>query len=479
MSVSNVTVVKNMIWRYAERFLAQGVSFFVSLILVRLLTPEDYGTVALVTVLVGILDVFSTRGFNQAIIQKKEVDDLDYSTIFVANMGIESALYIVIFAVAPFIAKFYNNIELIALIRFISIRILVTGFNAIQQAYVQRNMLYRKFFLSTLLGTLVSAFVGIWMALKGYGVWALAFQTVVNTFIDTFVLFLTIDWRPHLKFSFARLKEMLHFGINMFVMAVFESIYNELRSLVIGKWYTSSDLAFYNKGKNIPELLINNIQIAANNVFFAALSREKNYEDVKKKMREYMGVMFYILAPMLLGIVTISNNLIQVLYTSKWMETRPYMILYCIIYLSWILQMPILQAINSRGRVDITLKLTILHRIIGIGILILWISKGPVYIAVGALIADYMITVVDILIAKKMFCYTIAEMGEDIGNTLFCVCISMGCVHVTGSMIDNIWLSTILQVIVGIIAYILFSLLFKNKLFIVLEKALLQKIKRK
>lgn len=451
----------------------------VSLILVRLLTPDDYGTVALVTVLVGILDVFSTRGFNQAIIQKKEVDDLDYSTIFVANMGIESALYIVIFVTAPLIAKFYNNIELIPLIRFISIRILITGFNAIQQAYVQRNMLYRKFFLSTLLGTIVSAFVGIGMALKGYGVWALAFQTVVNTFIDTFVLFLTINWRPRLRFSFVRLKEMMHFGINMFIMAIFESVYNELRSLVIGKWYTSSDLAFYNKGKNIPELLINNIQIAANNVFFSALSREKNYEDVKKKMREYMSIMFYILAPMMLGIATVSKNLIQVLYTSKWMETRPYMILYCMIYLSWILQMPILQAINSRGRVDITLKLTILHRIIGIGILILWIRKGPVYIAVGALVADYVITIVDILIAKKIFRYTLIEMGEDIGNTLFCIILSMGCVYMAGSMIDNIWLSIILQVMVGVITYILFSFLFKNKLFLILKQILMQKLKRK
>ena len=344
---------------------------------------------------------------------------------------------------------------------------------------MQRNMLYRKFFLSTLLGTIVSAFVGIGMAIKGYGAWALAFQTVVNTFIDTFVLFLTINWRPSFRFSFARLKEMMHFGINMFVMAVFESIYNELRSLVIGKWYTASDLAFYNKGKNIPELLINNIQIAANNVFFSALSREKSYEDVKKKMRSYMSMMFYILAPMMLGIATISKNLIQILYTNKWIETRPYMILYCMIYLSWALQMPILQAINSRGRVDITLKLTIFHRIIGIGILVLWISKGPVYIAVGALIADYVITIVNILIANRIFCYTLGEMAEDIGNTLLSAILSMGCVYMVGRRIDNAWASITIQIAVGVVAYILISFLLRNKSFMELRKILVQKLKRK
>ena len=208
MAISNRIVLKNLFWRYAERFLAQIVTFVVSMVLARILGPKEFGVVALINVIVGFLDVFSTRGFNQALIQKDNIDDLDYSTIFIFNMCINSILYLIVFAASPIIANFYDDNNLVWMIRVLSIRILITGFNAIQQAYVQRNMLFKKFFYSTLGGTLFSAFIGVVMAVNGMGAWSLVCQSLSNTVIDTFVLFLTIDWKPHLMFSIKRLKKL-------------------------------------------------------------------------------------------------------------------------------------------------------------------------------------------------------------------------------------------------------------------------------
>lgn len=213
--IKKENVVYSLFWKFAERIGAQGVNLIVSIVLARILAPEDYGIVALVTIFITISNVFIESGLPTALIQKKDADALDFSTVFYCNIVASIILYIIIFLISPLVSKFYNNEQLIPVLRVLAISILIAGLKSIQNAYVSRKMIFKKFFICTSVGTITSAIVGIWMAYNGYGVWALVTQQLLNTTIDTFMLWMTVRWRPIAKFSFARLKQLFNFGWKM------------------------------------------------------------------------------------------------------------------------------------------------------------------------------------------------------------------------------------------------------------------------
>lgn len=208
-------VISGLLWKFAERIGAQGVNLIVSIILARILAPEAYGTVALVTIFITISNVFIENGLGTALIQKKDADDLDFSSVFYCNILISSILYIIIFFASPLIANFYNNQQLVLILRILAISVLISGVKSVQNAYVSRKMIFKKFFICTFVGTVASAVIGIWMAYNGYGVWALVAQQLTNTLVDTIMLWIIVKWRPIFKFSFKRLKVLYRFGWKM------------------------------------------------------------------------------------------------------------------------------------------------------------------------------------------------------------------------------------------------------------------------
>lgn len=208
-------VISSLFWKFAERIGAQGVNLIVSIILARILSPDDYGLVALTTIFITISNVFIEKGFGTALIQKKDADDLDFSSVFYSNIVISTILYIIIFFASPLVAKFYNNTQLVPVLRVLSITILISGVKSVQNAYVSRKMIFKKFFICTSIGTIASAIVGIWMAYNGCGVWALVTQQLMNTIVDTIMLWISVKWRPIAKFSFERIKKLFGFGWKM------------------------------------------------------------------------------------------------------------------------------------------------------------------------------------------------------------------------------------------------------------------------
>lgn len=208
-------VISSLFWKFAERIGAQGVNLIVSIILARILAPEDYGIVALVTIFITISNVFIENGLPTALIQKKDADDLDFSSVFYCNIVMSIVLYIAIFFASPLIARFYNNEELVIILRVLAVSVLIAGLKSVQNAYVSRKMIFKKFFICTSVGAVASAILGILMAYKGYGVWALVAQQLTNTIVGTIMLWITVKWRPTAKFSFTRLKVLFKFGWKM------------------------------------------------------------------------------------------------------------------------------------------------------------------------------------------------------------------------------------------------------------------------
>ena len=282
--MDNKNVVNNFIWRFAERCGAQAVTLIVSIVLARILTPGDFGTVSLVMVFTTIMQVFVDRGLGTALIQKKDADDLDFSSVFYFNFAVCLILYAVMFMAAPLIAGFYNDTSLILIIRVISLTIIISGVKGIQQSYVSRNMLFKRFFFATLGGTIFSAFLGIGMAYAGCGVWSIVAQQLSNTAIDTLILWVTVKWRPKKLFSWKRLKGLLSYGWKLLISSLLDTVYNNLRNLIIGKIYTSADLAYYNQGDKFPKVIVTNINASIDSVLLPSMAGEQDHRDRVKSM---------------------------------------------------------------------------------------------------------------------------------------------------------------------------------------------------
>ena len=413
-------VVKNFIWRFAERCGAQIVTFIVSILLARILSPEDYGTIALVTVFTSILQVFVDSGLGTALIQKKNADDLDFSSVFYFNFIVCILLYIVMFLGAPYIAVFYNNMELVPIIRTISITIVISGIKGIQQSYVSRNMLFKRFFFSTLGGTIFSAIIGITMAYLGFGVWALVAQQLSNAAIDTMILWITVRWRPKLMFSWKHLINLLSFGWKLLVSSLLDTVYNNLRNLIIGKIYSSSDLAFYNQGDKFPKVIVTNINTSIDSVLLPAMSGvQDDHMRVKNMTRRAIKTSTYIMAPLMMGLAFCATPIVDLVLTDKWLPCVPFLQVFCVTYMFWPIHTANLNAINSMGRSDIFLKLEILKKVIGLVLLFISMKISVMAMAYSLLISGLLSQVINSWPNQKLLNYGYLEQLKDILPSIF------------------------------------------------------------
>ena len=313
-------MASNLIWSYAERFLAQGITLLVSIILARILSPEDYGVIAIVTVFVAIGDALVTGGFGNALVQKRNATVDDFNSIFWLSVCVAFILYGVLFLCAPVIAKFYSNESLTFIVRIMGIKFVFSAFNSVQQAYIQKKMIFKKSFFGSLGGTVISAVFGIAMALEGFGVWALVVQYLSNAIINTMILWCIIEWKPQMSISIKSLKELWKFGSQMLASTIVYTIKDNIRSLVIGKRFTASDLAYYNQGNRFPALLVTDIVESLGKVIFPILSKEQDSkEGIKQYMRKSIRISSFLLNPAVIGLFSIADTFIVVLMTEKGM----------------------------------------------------------------------------------------------------------------------------------------------------------------
>ena len=318
--------VSSLLWRFLERCGAQGVTFLVTIVLARLLAPEVYGLMALVTVFTSILQVFVDSGMGNALIQKKDADELDFSSVFFFNMVMCIALYLLLFFCASLIANFYHNPGLTPVIRVLGITLLIAGGKNVQQAYVSRKLQFKRFFFATLGGTIGAAVIGIAMAYMGFGIWALVAQNIFNAMIDTVILWLTVRWRPKLQFSFTRLRALLRYGWKLLVSALLHTFYINLRTLIIGKLYTSADLAYYEKGQSFPTLIVSNINASIDSVLLPTMSDvQDSRENVKAITRRAIVTSSYLMWPMMVGLAVVAKPLVVLLLTKKWLKAVPFL----------------------------------------------------------------------------------------------------------------------------------------------------------
>lgn len=462
-------VFSNFIWRFAERCGAQLVTFIVSIVLARILTPSDYGTIALVTVFTTILQVFIDSGLSTALIQKKDADDLDFSSVFYFNFVICIILYLIMFVSAPFIADFYKDSSLVSIVRVISLTLIISGVKGVQQSYVSRHMLFKRFFFSTLGGTIFSAVLGIIMAYAGFGVWAIVFQQLSNNAIDTLILWITVKWRPIKKFSWSRLKNLLSFGWKMLASSLLDTVYNNLRNMIIGKLYTSADLAFYNQGDRFPKLIVTNINTSIDSVLLPTMSNEQdNHVRVKNMTRRAIKISTYIMAPLMIGLAFCAKPIVQIVLTDKWLPCVPYLQIFCISYLFWPIHTANLNAIKAMGRSDLFLKLEVIKKFIGMILLLITMNISVMAMAYSLLISGLISQVINSWPNRYLLKYSYIDQIKDILPNIVMALIMGGFVYFISYLNLPILVSLVVQILSGGIIYLILSILTKNDSFIYL-----------
>lgn len=474
-NVGNLAI-SGMIYKFGERISAQLVSTIVSIVLARILLPEDYAIISIVMVLISVFNVFVTEGLGSSLIQKENPDQEDFSTIFWAGIGISIVLYIVLFVASPMLAMIFENGELIPILRVMGLRIPVAAINSVQQSYVSKKFLFKKFFWATLTGTTISGFVGIVMAYMGAGTWALVAQYLVSSIINTLVLLVIVEWRPSFFFSFDKFKALFGFGSKVLLNGLISTIYEEIRSLIIGLKYSTIDLAYYTKGQQFPSLLANNATISIRNVMFPVFSLyQGDVTELKRKLRLSIRMCMFVMCPMLIGLAVIAENFITVILTEKWLPSVPYVYVFCAFYMFKPIKGINQTCLKALGRSGLDLALGIIEKIIGIVLLLVSMEQGVMMIALSAVTTYGVSAFLEMCVNGKVLRYSIKEQVGDIFPALVLSILMAVPVYLVGFCKMNTILLLMLQIFIGAIVYVILASVFKLQAF----QYIMEKIFRK
>lgn len=460
--VNKKKVISSLIWKFLERGGVQGVQFGLSIVLARLVSPSDYGMVAILLVFIQIANVFIQSGFNTALIQKKDADELDFSSVFYLSLVVAFLLYFLLFFVSPFIAEYYSQPSLTPLLRVISISLFFGAINSVQSAYVSKTMQFKRFFFSSMGAVLGSGILGIFLAFNGYGVWALVFQQLSNIIITCFILWFTVKWRPSLMFSIKRVKSLFSFGWKLLCSALLDTVFRNIYNLIIGRVYSSEQLGVFNRGQQFPQVIATNLDGAIQSVMLPMLSANNDkVDEVKKITRRSISMSAYILMPCMFGLAAIAKPLVEMLLTEKWLPCVPFLQLACISYALYPIHTANLTGINALGRSDIFLKLEILKKILTVINLVITIPLGISAMAIGQVIQGVISTFINAYPNKKLMNYSYLEQIKDLFPS-FGISIIMGMLVWSMNFLSfNIYVLLPMQIVVGFTVYFVLSKLLK------------------
>lgn len=454
------TVFSALIWKVMERFGVQGTQFVLQLVLARLLDPEHYGVLSLMVIFTTLANVFIQRGFNTALIQNKDVTEEDYSSVFWVTMGIAGLLYGLLYAAAPLIARLYEMQDLVQPFRVLCLVLFPGALNSIQLAKVSRKMDFKKVFRSNIAAILVSGAAGIILAYLGAGLWALVAQYLLNVAIACLVMWFTVKWRPQFVCRFARIRVLFSYGWKLLVSGLLDTLYQDIRSLVIGVKYDSGTLGYYNRGKQFPQFIINSVNNAVQSVLLPAMSAEQDDKTkVKKMMRNSITLSSYIIFPMMAGLAAVAEPLVRLLLTEKWLPCVPYMQIYCFTLAFYPVHSCNLQAINAMGRSDIFLKLEIFKKIQGLILLAIAVFcfDSPIAIAMTGIYSTCINCFANAMPNKKLIGYSYFEQVKDFMPALLASLVMCGGVLAVTLLGLPDMITLILQIAVGVALYVLIS----------------------
>lgn len=466
MEITKGLVIKSFLWKLFERVGSQAISFVITIVLARLLLPEQYGVIALITVFLNVCNVVVDGGFTTALIQKKEADELDFSTVWHFSWGMAVALYLVLWMAAPWIEGFYAMEGLTGVIRVLSINLLFYALNAVQRAYIAKRMLFAKLFQSSFLASIAAGLVGIVMAYLGYGIWALVAQSIGCQLLSCLVLWRTLGWRPAWVFSLERFRGLFGYGWKIFMANIVVVGFVEVRKLVIGKMYSSTDLACYERGDQLANIVMRNVFSSLQTVLLPVFSESQDDKiRIKLMMRRSTKLSCFVIYPLTAGLAAAAEPLVRLLLTDKWIEVVPFLQILCVANFFTPITISNWEAIKALGHSGITLRLEILKKVLDVCILLVSCVHGVYAIAWGLVLYNFLCLFINLYPNKRLLNYGIGEQIMDALPTAL-IAIAMGlAVWWIGQADWAVEVRLCAQIVVGAGLYVGLCALFKEESF--------------
>lgn len=454
--------VKGFFWGGVDTFLTKGLNFIFNLLIARQLMPADYGTIAILAVIMSICQCFVDSGFGAALIKKNNKTDKDFCTVFIFNIVIAFVFYALLFFLAPYIAKFYNIPLLTKVTRIYTLLLIINAISIIQHTKLTIAVNFKVFAKISTISVLISGAVTLWMASNGYGVWSLVVQGLLNSVIRTMMLCIIGKWIPKLSFSWTSFKEFFSFGSKLLGSSLINAVYNNLYTLVIGKTYSPSQLGHYNKGSSIAAFPSSSITTVLENVSYPILSSIQDDKELcLKTSRTIIRIVCYVSFPMMLGIASISDPFIRLFLTDKWEAAIPIVQILCLALL-WNPLTSIDYAIQKiTGHTDYFLKMTIYSKFIGILTLCLTIPLGIRAICWGQVISYLIIIPIYAYYTNKAIGYSFKMKLNDYSKSLSLSLIMSIFIYIIIHNIEEQLIKLVIGIITGFAFYIIMSFIFK------------------
>lgn len=447
-------VISGVFWRSMERFGTQAMGFVVSIILARLLEPKDFGTITLITVFLALASVFVQGGFGTALIQKKDVTETDYNSVFYLCLAVAFLLYGVLFISSPWIASFYNEPVLVGVVRVMSLSLMIGAVNSIQNAVLTREMKFKLSFKVSLISTLVVGVVGCGMAYKGYGVWAIVGSSLASQVASTIVLWKVVAWRPRLMFSLVAIRQLFGFGSKLLVSSLLDTLFSNIYNIIIGKLFNPTILGYYSRGQSIPNMIMTSVQGTIAGVIFPVLSScQHDKVRVKEIVRRMIKSTCFLVFPMMFGLAAVAKPLVLIMLTEKWLPCVPYLQISCIIFAFWPLHVANLQAIMALGRSDIFLTLEIIKKTVGVITILVTFRFGVMAMVIGQAVISPIGVAINAWPNRRLINYSINEQALDILPASLLAAIMGVLVFGLSWIIPNSYILLMAQVILGVVVY--------------------------
>lgn len=466
-------VVKGVVWRLITRLSTQGVSFIISIVLARLLGPEAYGIIALQAIFISFADVIANAGFGVALVQRKDITAVEMNSAFYLQMILAVVMYLVLFMGAPYIAAFYERPLLINVLRVQALILPINAIRGIQSVVLSREL---KFYLSFRIGiaeVVASGIVGLSMAYLGLGVWALVFSTLSGSIAGLISAIFAVRWLPRLLFSWSAVRGLFDYGWKMLASSLLDSFFSNLYGLVIGRFYTPTDLALYNRGRQIPSLAMDTINSSLSIVAFPALSKVQMEPDrMKNAMRKMIQVSTFFVMPMLAGMSAVAEPFIRIILGESWRGAAIYVSIACVSFAFYPFHTINLQAIKAIGRSDYYLGVSVIKDILSVVVLFIFCRYGVVALALaGAVVSTPLGLLINSYPNKKLLRYGISEQLFDVVPILIISLIMAILVWLVRFMrFGDEWVVFGSQIILGVIIfYVLIVILRPRALYLVCE----------
>ena len=447
--------VKGVIWSSVERFSVQGVQFLVMLVIARLLDPKDFGLVGMLAIFLAVAQSLIDSGFSQALIRKQDRTEVDNSTVFYFNIVVSAVLYLILYAIAPWVSDFYNEPQLCSLMRVLCLIVIINSFAVVQRAIYTASINFKTQAKASFIAALASGLVGVWMAYNGYGVWTLVWQQLLNAGINTLLLWIYSNWYPRWVYSWESFRELFAFGSKLLASGLLDTLYTNIYLLVIGKIFNAASLGYYTQADRFTKLPSSNITGILQRVTYPVLcSIQDDDERLREDYRKLLRLSAFVIFPMMCFLAGVAYPLVELLLGEKWRFAATLIIPLSFNMMWWPIHAINLNLLQVKGRSDLFLRLEIIKKIVAVVVLVLSIPFGLLFMCYAGIVTSIICLIINTYYTGRLIQVGFFMQMKDLSGSLIVSMAIFVAAYFLSFVSDNVIVQLLLAVLISAMLFL-------------------------